>query len=149
MEEEPEKETGSWEGVLPLAVTLDDVLDGPLIVVTSVIILVFSFDDFPPPPDCGVDVFLKASLMPCHFPLPASRKIAAIWQGKWRRELQRACTCSCKQLMQLLQEGCAHVANSDCEVLCNVLQTLLEEKNCFHSSSVDHLLAATVKVASG
>jgi hypothetical protein len=62
-----------------MAVTLYDVLDGPLIVMTSVIILIFSFDGFPPPPNCGVDFFLEGSLMLCHFPLPASRKIAGIW----------------------------------------------------------------------
>jgi hypothetical protein len=56
-----------------------DVLEGPLIVMTFVIILIFNFDGFPPPPNCGVDFFLEGSLMPCHFALTASRKIAEIW----------------------------------------------------------------------
>ena len=74
-------------GVLSLAVTLNDVLNGPLIVIMSVIILVFSFDSFPPPPNFGIDFFLEGSLMPRHFSLPASRKITGIWLGKWGREL--------------------------------------------------------------
>ena len=67
--------------------TLDDVLDGPLIVITSVIILVFSFDGFSPPPNCSVDFFLEGSLMPCHLSLPAASKIAGVWLRESRRKL--------------------------------------------------------------
>ena len=65
-------------GVLSLAVTLDDVLNGLLIVIMFVVILVFSFNSFPPLPNFGIDFFLEGSLIPRHFSLPASRKIAGI-----------------------------------------------------------------------
>src|SRR5580658_7793971 len=100
---------------------------------TPVIILSFSLNGFSPPPDCGVDLLLDGSLMPRHLPLPAGMEITGIWLGKSRRELEWSCTCSSKQLILLLNEGCGHVADSDGEILRNARR--LDALYTFEASS--------------
>jgi hypothetical protein len=131
-----------------LAVALDDVPHSLFSITMPVIILSFSLNGFSPPPDCGVDLLLNGSFMPCHLPLPAGREIAGIWLRKSRRKLERSCTCLSKQLMLLLNKGCAYVTNSYSEILYNAWRALLEEEDCFYSSSFNHLLAAAMKAAS-
>jgi hypothetical protein len=118
---------------LLLAVALDDVPHGLFSTMTPVIILSFSLNGFSPPPDCGVDLLLDGSLMLRHLPLPAGREITGIWLGKSRRELERSCTCSSKQLILLLNESCGHVADSDGEILRNARR--LDAPYTFETSS--------------
>jgi hypothetical protein len=56
--------------------------------------------------------------------------------------------CSSKKLLLLLEQSCVHVADCNGIVLCKCRRTLPEEENCLHSSSFDHLLAASIKAGS-
>ena len=117
---------------------LGDVPHGLFGIMKPVIILSSSLNGFSPPPDCGVDLLLDGSLMPRHLPLLAGWEIAGIWLGKSRRELERSCTCSSKQLILLLNEGYSHVADSDGKILRNARK--LDAPYTFETSSSPHFL---------
>jgi hypothetical protein len=56
----------------------------------------------------------------------------------------KGASCLSKQLLQLLKQNSAHVADGDSVVVRYARAALLEQENCLYSSSFDYLLTAAM-----